>query len=208
MNLAIKRNEAQVLAALARQPQNLKLLAEDHAKMVADRQASVDRIKALDAQSEAEWAKSQRAIESATAKFREAERKLREASEALFEANAARSRTRAEYTNAREAEEATLIATADIAAIEAWKTALIDEHTALQRPNILAYGQSTERDPVTRKTVHHGFSNASGIVALMKALLEAYYAADLLKFEPDQSRLPAIFAAARASWPRIDSPVI
>jgi hypothetical protein len=208
MNLAIKPKEAQVLAALARQPANLKLLAEDHARTVADRQACAERIKALDAKSEADWPKTQRAIEAATAKFHEAQRKLREASEALFAANAASAKISREYTNAREAEEATLIATADIAAIDAWKDELLNEHAALQRPGALAFGESINRDPVTRQSVRSGFSNAPIIAARLAAVRDALRDADLLKLEPDQSRLPAIFAAARASWPKIDSPAV
>jgi hypothetical protein len=206
-NSAIKPQEAQVLAALARQPANLKLLAADRASTVADRQACVDRIKALDAEAEIDWPKGQRAIGLAVAKCREAERKLREACDTLFAANAAAAKANLEYTNAREAEEATLLATADIAAIDGWKKELLDEFAALQRAGLLVSSESIERDPVTRRTIRRRFSNAANIAARMAAVRETFRAIDLLKFEPDQTRLPTIFAAARASWPKVDSPV-
>jgi len=204
MNVATKPAEFEALAALARQPATIKLLEDDRAKTIAERRARVDRIKALDAKSEIEWPQGQRAIAAAALKVREAERRLREANDELAAANAAASNASHSHTTARQGEEAALIAGADIATIDAWKRELLAEFDAMQRPGAIVYGESVDRHPVTRKEIRRGFSNVASVRARMAAVRAALEAADLLKLEPDQRRLPAIIAEALASLPKVD----
>jgi hypothetical protein len=204
LNAAAKTSEFEALAALARQPSTQKLIAEDHARIVAERQARVDRIAALDAQAEVAWPKAQAAIKTASAKVREAERRLREANEALATANAADSTASYAYTRARQAEEAALIAGADGATIEAWQRELLDEIDRLRRPGAIIAGEERGRHPVTRRATIRRFSNAASVRARLLALRDAFEASDLLKLEPDQARLPAIIAALREALPKVD----
>jgi hypothetical protein len=205
MNAAAKTSEFEALAALAHQPSTQKLVAEDHARIVAERQARVDRIAALDAQAEVAWPKAQTAVTTASAKVREAERRLREANEALAAANAADSTASYAYTRARQAEEAALIAGADTVTIEAWQRELLDEFDRLRRPGVVIAGETIERHPVTRKAIRRGFSNAASVRARLLALRDAFEASDLLKLEPDQARLPALIAELRAALPTVDT---
>jgi hypothetical protein len=115
-----------------------------------------------------------------------------------------RPRLRATATPSRQTEEEALIASADVATINAWQGELLDEHAALQRSGVLISAESVERNPVTRKGTRRGYSNAPSIRARQAALLEAFRESDLLKLEPDQSRLPAIISEKRASLPKVD----
>ncbi len=204
MNAAIKPNEIETLTALARQPDVQKTVAEERARMVSERQARVDRIKALDAKAEIEWPAGQAAIKAARTKVREAERHLREANEALAGATAAAMNRSWAYSNARQAEETPLIDGADVATIAAWKSELQDEMAALQRPGVLIHSESVERHPVTRREIRRGYTNVASVRARQAAVLAAFRAADLLALEPDQARLPTIIAETRASWPKVD----
>jgi hypothetical protein len=204
LNATIKPDQLDVLAALARQPATQKLLADDRSRTIAERQARVDRIKALDAKAEIEWPKGQAEIKEAREKVREAERHLREANKALAGATAAAMNTSWAYTKARQAEETPLIDGADVATIAAWKRELQDEMAALQRPGVLVHSESVERHPVTRREIRRGYTNVASVRARLAAVVAAFRAADLLALEPDQARLPAIIAETRASWPKVD----
>jgi hypothetical protein len=205
MNAQPKPHELEALAALARQPSTKKLLADDRSRRIAERQAGVDRIKALDANGALEWPAGQAAIKEAVAKCRQAECRLREANDALLAATAAASKASWAYTRARETEEAALIAGADLATISAWRNEMLDEMAALQRSGVLVHSESVERHPVTRKEVRRGFSNAKSVSARLAAVRAAFEEAGVLALEPDQARLPAIIAEARASWPKVDA---
>ena len=179
------------------------MLAE-RARLVADRQARVDRIAALDAKSTADWPAGQAAVKAAATKVREAERLLRAANDALTAANAAAFGASAEYTRARQTEERALIAGADTGVIEAWQRELRDELDALRRPGVLFSGELISRDPVSRKEIKSSYSNRASINKRLAAVLETLRASDLLKLEADQSRLPLIIAALRAALPKVD----
>lgn len=209
MNAAPKSLDFEVVAALARQPATQKLLADERTRVVAERKARVERIHVLDAKGAVAWPAGQAAIQAAVAKVRDAERALRQANDALAKANLDSVLSTHAHTVARQAEETALIASADMATIEAWKSEMIDEHTALCRPGIVATGTSTERSEVTKREVrHHLTSNSASIRARLKAVLEAYHAADLLALEPDQARLPQIIAEIRSSLPQIEETTI
>jgi hypothetical protein len=77
VNFAIRKDDLDGLTALARQPSTLKLIETDKARVVAERQARVDRIAALDAKAEKEWPASQKVIASKIAGVRAAEVALR-----------------------------------------------------------------------------------------------------------------------------------
>ncbi len=205
LNTTIKPNEIEVLAALARRPDVQKTVADDHARIVAERQARVDRIAALDAQAEVAWPKAQAAIKTASAKVREAERRLREANEALAAANAADSTASYAYTRARQAEEAALIAGADGATIEAWQRELLDDIDKLRRPGAIIAGETIERHPVTRKAIRRGFSNVASVRARLLALRDAFEASGELALAPDQATLTAKIAALREALPKVDA---
>ncbi len=204
MNAAIKPTELAALSALARRPDVQKTVAEDLARIVAERKARLDRIATLDKKAETEWPAGQLAIKAAVAKVREAERRLREANEGLLAANAAASRATNVYTLARQAEEGVLVAGADGATIEALKSKLLDELDRLRRGGVLIIGAATERNAVTRRATIRRFSNVKSVHARMLAVRDAYEKADLLKIEPDQAGLPAVIAEIWASLPTVD----
>ena len=199
-----KPNEFEVVAALARAPSTQKIVAEERARVVGERQARVDRIAALDAKAEVDWPTGQAVIRSAVEKVRAAERRLREASDALAAANAASTNCTFAYTQARQAEEVALIAGAEIASIEVWQRELRAELDALRRPGVLVAGGSIERNTVTRKETWRGFSNRASVNARIAAVLKALRNSDLLKLEPDQSQLLVIIAKLRESLPAVD----
>ena len=199
-----KPNEFEVVAALARAPSTQKIVAEERARVVGERQARVDRIAALDAKAEVDWPAGQSVIRSAVEKVRAAERRLREANDALASANAAAWSASHTFTRARQIEEAALIAGADIATIEVWQRELHAELDALRRPGVIVASETVERNPVTRKEIRRGYSNRQSVLTRMAAVLEALRASDLLKLEPNQSRVPVIIGELRASLPKVD----
>lgn len=201
--MSLSLNERGAIAALARQPATLKAVEAERARVIAERQARLEKIGALDAKATFDWPAGQSSIKAAATKVRDAERRLREANQTLSDANAAAWNSSAAYTKARQVEELALIAGADHAAIAAWKTDLLDELEALRRPGSLQTFQTNEQDAVTRKVTARGFTNAPSIRARISAISEAFREADLLALEPDQSRIPERVAAARASWPKI-----
>ena len=196
MNATIKPDQLDVLTALARQPATQKLLADDRSRAIAERQARVDRIAALDKKAEAEWPAGQAAIKAAVAKVREAELRLRESNEALVAANAAASNASYAYTNSRQIEESALIAGADSATIEAHRRELLDDIDKLRRPGAIIAGEEHSRHLVTRRP--------ASVRARLLALRDAFEASGELALAPDQATLTAKIAALRASLPKVD----
>jgi hypothetical protein len=197
-----------LLAALARKPENQKLLADDRAAIVADRKARLARIKALDAKAEIDWPREQAAIAGAVAKVRAAERELRAANDGLNVVNAAAFEAQHARTVARRAEEAALLAGADVAAVEKFKGECLDELARLRGPGVLVSGETVERNPVTRETVRRLHGNGAAVKARLDAVLASYRGADELKLEPDQARLGEIVEAIKAAWPIVETPAL
>ena len=197
-----------LLAALARKPENQKLLADDRAAIVADRKARLARIKALDAKAEIDWPREQAAIAGAVAKVRAAERELRAANDGLNVVNAAAFEAQHARTVARRAEEAALLAGADVAAVEKFKGECLDELARLRGPGVLVSGETVERNPVTRETVRRLHGNGAAVRARLDAVLASYRGADELKLEPDQARLGEIVEAIKAAWPIVETPAL
>lgn len=199
---AMKDSEFEALAALARQPTTQKILADDRARIVAERKARLDSIHALDAEAETAWPAGQAAIKAAAAKVRAAEVELRYANDALAKAHAEAAAASHTHTIARQGAERALIDGADSATIAAWRSELLDELDRLRRSGILIYSETIERHQVTRKQRKRGVTNAASVAARMKAVLDSR--CEDLALEPDQSRLPAIIAEIRASWPPLE----
>lgn len=205
MTTQIKPAEVEALVALARRPEALKAIEDQHAREVADRKARVERIKALDAQAAIDWPRGQAAIAKAIEAREKAIRALHDADAELTSANANSFNKSHAYTRARQSEEAALLDRADLATIEAWKSELLNELTALGRPGVIVTSQTVTRSEVTRKEIKNGYSNIGTIRARMAAVRKSYEDGDLLKLEPDSRRLPAIIAEIRASWPKVDN---
>jgi hypothetical protein len=207
LTLAVRSDERAIISALARAPATQELVEAERARVISERQARVDRIALPDAEAETAWPVGEARKKAAATKVREAERQLKIANDELGAVNASASNRSAVYTSARQGEESALIAGADIAAIEAWKRELLDALDALRRPGVVATSQTSDKDPVTRKSTSRGFTNAPGVRARIAAITDAYRAANQLKLLPDQRQIPTVLTAARASWPKItDTP--
>ena len=197
-------NQAEVLAALARHPSSAKIVAEEAAKKVAHREALLARRRQIETTSESEWLKDVRAQESALAAVRAAEAALKEANRKLSAATAARENGAYMRRAAIERIDAELMAGADEASIGAF----YDEPSRISRARCsgaLVSVSDVRRSEVTGKLVGRTRSNAASVRSHILALVEALRGLDVLKLEPDQSRLADRFAQIRAAIPPIDA---
>ncbi len=197
--------EAEVLAALARHPSSAKIVAEEVAKKVAQREALLARRRQIENASGPEWLKDVRAEEAAIAAVRSAEDALKDANRKLSAANAARANGAYARRVAIEAIDAELAAGAADAAIEVFRTELWGALSAAQRPGALVVAADTRRSDVTGKLISRSRSNSASIRAHIAALSVALHSLDLLRLEPDQSRLADRFAEIRRAIPAIDT---
>ena len=205
MNFVIKPSEIEALSQLARAPSTLAAIETAHAKSVADRTAHAARIAELDSKSAIDWPRGRAAIAKAIEARDQAIRDLANANAKLAKANADAFNASTEYTRGRQAAEAALLASADLPTISAWKDELLAELNALGKSSVIVTNVVTTRAELTGKPIRTGVSNMSSIVSRMAAVRAAYHAADLLKLEPDQRRLPSIIAEIRSSFTKVDN---
>lgn len=197
-------SQAEVLAALARHPSATKIAAEESAKKVAARESLVARRRQIETASVTEWLKDVRAEEAAIAAVRAAEDALREANRKLGAANIARAA--GAHTRRFEIEriDAELAAGADEASIRAFHDELYLALADAMRHGALVSVADVRRSEVTGKLVGRSRSNTASVQAHIAAVTEALRGIDLLRLEPDQSRLADRFAEIRAAIPAID----
>ncbi len=197
--------EAEVLAALARHPSSAKIVAEEAARKVAERESLLARRRQIENASGPEWLKDLRAAEEAIAAVRAAEAALKEANRKLGAANAARANGAHARRVAIERIDAELAAGADEASILAFRDELERALAEAMRPGALATTSNVWRSEVTGKLGGQTRSNAASVRAHIAAVTQALRGLDLLRLEPDQSRLADRFAEIRAAIPAIDS---
>jgi hypothetical protein len=206
MTLAnFRRDEFEALRALAKQPATQKITEGDRLALVAARQAIVDRIAAKDKAEEGAWPARQRDVDRAAANVRGAEAALRAANEQLRAANAASANGNATFERDLREDQADLVSTADVATIEAWKLECREELDRLRRPGVVIWGETLQVDPFDpRKSTRARWGNGASVRARLEAVAQTHREAELLKFVPDQARLPELIRQARSLWREID----
>jgi hypothetical protein len=165
--------ESEILASLARDPGNRKIVEVERAKTVAERQKIVGRIAALNSKAEASWPRLTAAIDAAESKVKATQAALREANARSGEAVNARSSASWTHTNLLRECELELIAGADMETIDAFKSELHDMREATFKRGVIVIVETVERNAVTGAMRRIRASNIVSIHARQAAIAVA-----------------------------------
>jgi len=200
-----KPEDAKTLSVLAREPDNAKFIGAEKAQEVTRRRALLARLAPLDDAAGAAWVKHEKAVAAAIVKRDAAAVALRDANNALSQANYAKLAAINAYTAERDGIERELLAGANLVAIAAFRSELLDEQTSLMRSSTIVSRRRSVRNMITRGKISESTSNVDSIAKRIAAIGEVFPKIDALKLEPDQSKLAERFAEIKSALPAVDT---
>lgn len=196
-----KPSDQKFITALRDSPVGVKIEAEIHARTTAERQAQIDVLAALDAKAEREFPSLEKAVQSAIASVREAEKALQAANDKLRAASYAKSGASLDYTMARQRVEQLLRAGADDVLFQSFMSEMLNELDKSRKQH--EGGYVDVRNPVTRESEHRGYNNSASVKGRIAAINAAMEEAQRLRLAADQSTVAARLAELRANLPTI-----
>jgi DNA-binding NarL/FixJ family response regulator len=207
MNIMTPPNsDEKLLAALRRSPVVEKIIVEDAARAIAERQKIIDARAELERKASVDFPKLDKAVQSAIAGKVEVEKAIQAANYKLNAAVAAKSAASSFYTMEDHRLEQILRDGADRSLFDDFaydmRTELIDARKKY------VGGTVTVKNRATRKDESVGFNNADSVNLRLSAINAAMEEAENLRLRADQSGVAERLAALRATLPEIGAPVI
>ena len=201
VNALTPNSDAQFLEAIKRAPIGQTIIADQNARVVAERKKMVDALKALDSKAPAEFANLDKAIQTAIGARDEVRKQLRDHEEKVRLASLAKSGASLAYDADRRRLEGMLRNSPVATMIDAFQRDMVDEVYAARKKHEGGFVQ--DRNEVTRRPILRGFTNKDSVNGRLNAIHAAIAKAEELRLAADQSDVAAKLDALRSSLPEI-----
>jgi hypothetical protein len=201
MNAIAPHSDQKLLDVLKQSPDIQKIIADDHARTVSERQKIIAAMAALDARSERDFLALEKAVQIAIAGVREADKALRAANDRLGAASYAKSGANYAYTSERQRLEELLRDGVDSAMFDDFQRQMRDELDKTRKQ--FEGGSVRFVNRLTDRGEERGYNNGPSVNARLSAISAAMEEAERLRISADQSTVAARLAELRANLPKV-----
>ena len=201
MNAIVPHSDQKLLASLRQSPEIQKILVDEHAHTVAERKEIITAIAALDAKANRDFVSLDKAVETAVAGGREAEKALRAANDRISKASFAKSAAGIDYSIQRQILAVRLREGVDERIFREFQSEMLDELDKARKQ--FDVGSVRVKNRMTGFSEDLVFNNGASVQARVAAIRAAMDEAETLPFAADQSLVPARLETLRAGLPKV-----
>jgi len=193
------------LDALQAHPIGKEIKNTAQAETIAARKKLIEALAANEAKADKAFPLLAKAVDTAVAKVRAAEKALQAANEDLWKANQAKSNASFDHTGERHRIEALLSDTEYYETITEFQREMRNGQDDARKQ--FDFHNEVIVNALTGATTHRGYDNRASVDARISAMRAAIDQAEALRLIADQSNVPERLAAIRSSLPKVSRAV-